>query len=100
MDKTKKVKIILVNLAYLIFSISIFQLIQGYLHEMFFYFDMFKMNHPPSNILMNLAIIFLWGVSSFYAYKFNKKIFKEDRWNVVYILIPLLVIMVTWIFIN
>jgi hypothetical protein len=98
--KIKKSKIVLINLVYLIFSISIFQLIQGYLYEMLFYFAMFKMNHPPSNILMNLAIVFLWGVFSFYAYKFDKKVFEEDKWNLIYILIPLLVIMVTWIFIN
>ncbi|MFA5360150.1 MAG: hypothetical protein WC349_04305 [Patescibacteria group bacterium] len=100
MGEIKKVKIILINLAYLIFSISIFQLIQGYAHEMFFDFVMFKMNHQPSNLLMNLAIIFLWSVFSFYVYKFDKKAFKEDKWNLIYMFMPLLVILITWIFIN
>jgi len=99
-SKTKKAKIIFINLAYLIFSVSIFQLVQGYLRDMLYSFSLFKMSHPLSNILLYATVIFLWGISSFCIYKFNKKAFKEDKWNLIYMLAPLLVILITWIFIN
>jgi hypothetical protein len=98
--KINKSKIVLINLAYFVFSISIFQLVQGYLREMFFNFALFKIAHPTSNILMYTAVFSLWIVFSFYVYRFGKKALRQDKWNLVYMLMPLLVILITWIFIN
>jgi hypothetical protein len=98
--KTNKVKMVFVNFAYLIFGLPICLIIYEYAHDIFSDFARFKMMHPASNILIYLAVIFLWGASSFYVYKINKKAFKEDKWNLVYTFMPLLVVLITWMFIN
>jgi|WetSurMetagenome_2_1015567.scaffolds.fasta_scaffold20326_5 hypothetical protein len=98
--KIKKAKIVFINFGYLIFTFPIFLIIYEYLHDIFTDFVRFKMMHATSNIAIDLIVIFLWGVSSFYVYKFNKKVFNQDKWNLVYMGMPLLVILTTLIFIN
>jgi len=98
--KIQKAKIVIINFVYLIFSLLVLLVIYEYLHDIFSDFARFKMMHPTTRIFMDMAVIFLWGVSSFLMYKYNKKLLKKDKQILIYIIIPFLVILVTWIFIN
>lgn len=95
-----KIRIILVNLSYLVFAIIIISLIRNYLSVAFSDFELFKKIYQISHLLFNGAAIILWLVFTFYFYKFEKKLIKQDKWNLVYMAIPAAVILISWIFIN
>ncbi|MFA5248223.1 MAG: hypothetical protein WC415_03185 [Patescibacteria group bacterium] len=99
-NKVKKVKIFFLNFVYLIFSISIFSLVQDYFQEISRDFEMFKKMHPTSNLILCGSIVVFWLISFFLMYRTDKKAFKEDKWNLIYILIPLLIILITRIVIK
>ncbi len=95
-----KAKIVIINFLYLIFAILVISMIRNYLQIAFLDFNLFKKMYPASNLILYSAVAISWLVSSFYFYRFEKKGIKQDKWNLVYIFVALLIILIFWVFIN